>query len=49
MAAAAWRAWLTGHFDGLTAAAGHAGYEDAIVGATPDGPWPIICCGAPTS
>lgn len=39
MSAAPWRAWLTEHFDGLVAGAEQAGYEDAVVGATPDGQW----------
>jgi hypothetical protein len=39
MRAADWRAWLTAHFDALMAGAEPAGYEDAVVGAAPDGPW----------
>ncbi|MEV6842362.1 hypothetical protein [Actinoplanes sp. NPDC051411] len=39
MLAAEWRTWLTAHFDGLMAGAEEAGYEKAVVGAAPDGPW----------
>lgn len=39
MRAADWRDWLTAHFDALVAGAEQAGYEDAVVGAAPDGPW----------
>jgi hypothetical protein len=39
MSAAPWQAWLIEHFDGLVAGAEQAGYEDAVVGATPDGQW----------
>jgi hypothetical protein len=39
MRAAKWRAWLTAHFDELAAGAEQAGYDDAMGGAAPDGPW----------
>jgi hypothetical protein len=39
MRAADWRAWLTGQFDALLAGAPEAGYEDAMDGAAPTGPW----------
>jgi hypothetical protein len=48
MSVAPWREWLTVHFDDLVAAAGEAGYGNAVEGAARDGQWArhLLLCAA---